>query len=262
MVRRRLPRAVRAYVREHPPHPEGGRGGLVKHAEAQHLPDRHVPAILNEISTGPSTAPTRRRGRSWRCPSSRIRTCCSRSKAWRRCRSPRASARKKAAARKPVRKAAQKAAKRGGRARFYCLRSEESSRRPRRSAAHKEPSHDQFDQQAPHFPTPLSKIRSCRGSRRDGSVSVRRRGAGASPSRSVRDRRRHRPERDGDRDLPRVDAEERAPALRQGLRRRHDLHARHAGGGDVARRRPGRHGDAVVLDLRDHGVRRMRCRAA
>ena len=86
----------------------------------------------------------------------------------------------------------------------------------------------------------------------------RARGADRHP---LRHRRRHRPERDGDGHLSRLDAEERAQGLRQGLYRRHDLHARHARSRHAARRRPGRHGDAVVCGLRhlrdqEHRARR------
>ena len=96
------------------------------------------------------------------------------------------------------------------------------------------------------------------------------RGADGDP---LRHRRRHRPQRDGDGDLSRLDAEERAQGLRQGLHRRHDLHPRHAGSRHAARSRPSRHGDAVVCGLchlrdqehrarrHDHRVRQLPGRA-
>src|SRR4029077_1584000 len=54
----------------------------------------------------------------------------------------------------------------------------------------------------------------------------------------------------GDGHISRVDAEERAQGLWQGLYRRYDLHPRNAGGRDAPRRRSGRHGYAVVCRLR------------
>ena len=83
------------------------------------------------------------------------------------------------------------------------------------------------------------------------------RGADGDP---LRHRRRHRPQRDGDGHLSRLDAEERAQGLRQGLHRRHDLHARHAGSRHAARSRPSRHGDAVVRGLCHLGDQEHRAR--